>query len=78
MQLVDIGANLTHAAFGADLDQVLARARQAGVETIIVTGTTPEDSRGAVALADSQPGLFATAGVHPHHARDCAPDTFLN
>ncbi len=75
MKLVDIGANLTHAAFGADLDQVLARARQAGVETIVVTGTTPEDSRSAVALADSHPGLFATVGVHPHHARDCGPDT---
>ena len=75
MKLVDIGANLTHAAFGADRDQVLSRARQAGVETIVVTGTTPEDSRSAVALADSHPGLFATAGVHPHHARDCGPDT---
>jgi TatD DNase family protein len=75
MKLVDIGANLTHAAFGADLDQVLSRARQAGVETIVVTGTTPEDSRRAIGLADSQRGLFATVGVHPHHARDCGPDT---
>ena len=75
MKLVDIGANLTHAAFGADLAQVLARARQAGVETIVVTGTTPEESRSAIALADSHRGMFATAGVHPHHARDCGPDT---
>jgi TatD DNase family protein len=70
MRLVDIGANLTHPAFAADLDQVLARARQAGVETVIVTGTTVEESRQASAL-----GLPFTAGVHPHHARDCGPET---
>jgi TatD DNase family protein len=70
MQLVDIGANLTHNAFRDDLDAVLARAREAGVETIIVTGTTVEESRRAATLS-----LPFTAGVHPHHARDCGPDT---
>jgi TatD DNase family protein len=75
MQLVDIGANLTHASFQADVAKVIARARQAGVAHIIVTGTTLEESRGAITLANSDPGLFATAGVHPHHARDCGPDT---
>jgi len=76
MRLVDIGANLTHPAFGPDLDEVLARARQASIGTIIVTGTTVQESRQAAALADSHPDmLYATAGVHPHHARDCGPDT---
>jgi TatD DNase family protein len=63
--VIDIGANLTHPAFAPDLDEVLARARQAGVDTIIVTGTTVEESRQASAL-----GLPFTAGVHPHHAKD--------
>ena len=79
MQLVDIGANLTHSAFASDLDEVLARARRAGVAQIIVTGTTVEESRHAAALADSHPGvLYATAGVHPHHARDCTPQTITD
>ena len=43
---------------------------------MIVTGTTVDESEKALALAESHPGvLFATAGVHPHHARDCGPDT---
>jgi TatD DNase family protein len=72
MQLVDIGANLTHGAFRDDLDDVLARARAAGVATMVVTGTTIAESRAAAALADAHPGtLWATAGVHPHHAREC-------
>jgi TatD DNase family protein len=68
--VIDIGANLTHSAFRDDLAEVVERAREAGVEQIIVTGTTVDDSRHASAL-----GLPFTAGVHPHHARDCGPDT---
>ena len=68
MQLADIGANLTHAAFREDLDAVLARARAAGVETIVVTGTSPGETRKALAL-----GFWTTAGVHPHNAKDCGP-----
>ena len=70
MRLVDIGANLTHPAFASDLPDVLARARQAGVETVIVTGTTVDESRQAARL-----GLPFTAGVHPHHARDFEAST---
>jgi len=69
MDLIDIGANLTHASFQHDLTDVVARARVAGVSQLVVTGADAEGSRAAYALARSQPGLlFATAGVHPHHA----------
>ena len=70
MELVDIGANLTHPAFQHDLPEVLERARNAGVTRIIATGTTVEETRKALDL-----GFFTTAGVHPHHARDCGPQT---
>jgi len=70
--LVDIGANLTHASFHDDLEQVLARARAAGVATIVVTGSSVEASDQALRLAEAHPQqLRATAGVHPHHAGEC-------
>jgi len=72
--VIDVGANLTHAAFRADLDEVVARARDAGVAPIVVTGTTVAESRAAQEVADKY-GFYATAGVHPHHARDCSPAT---
>lgn len=76
MALVDIGGNLTHASFRHDLRDVLARARAADVNTIVVTGTTVIESRQAAALADAHPDLlYATAGVHPHHARECGEET---
>ena len=67
--LIDIGLNLTHDSFLADREDVLARAVEAGVERCIVTGTSVSVSRAALALARQHPGtLYATAGVHPHHA----------
>src|SRR5688572_26527148 len=74
MQLVDIGANLSHAAFQADLPDVVERAKRAGVAQIIVTGTAVDESLAAARIADRF-GLHATAGVHPHHACDCGPST---
>lgn len=72
MTLADIGANLTHASFREDLDAVLERAVRAGVTTIVVTGTTVAESEHAAQLAQAHPAmLYATAGVHPHHAREC-------
>jgi TatD DNase family protein len=74
MQLVDIGANLTHPSFQQDLPEVIGRARHAGVSGIIVTGTAVDESLAAARIAQES-GLWATAGVHPHHARDCGPST---
>ncbi len=69
--LIDIGANLTHDSFDADRDAVLARAAAAGVVQLVVTGASADGSREALALAERHPGrLFATCGMHPHHASD--------
>src|SRR5579875_1356866 len=76
MHLIDIGANLTHESFRHDLDAVLERARKHGVERMIVTGASRAGSEHALELARAHPGtLYATAGVHPHHAGDYGADT---
>ena len=73
--LVDIGANLTHDSFDADRTEVIARAHAAGVGRFVVTGSDVAHSRKALELCRQYPGLYATAGVHPHHAKDTTPDT---
>jgi TatD DNase family protein len=71
MELIDIGANLTHSSFQHDLDEVITDANKVGVSRIIVTGASDEGNVQALDLARKYPGrLFATAGVHPHHAGD--------
>lgn len=75
MQLVDIGANLTHSSFQHDLTAVLDRAAAQGVDQLVVTGASRDGSPQALALAQAHPGrLFATAGVHPHHADEYDAD----
>jgi TatD DNase family protein len=69
--LIDIGINLTHDSYDTDREAVLERARAAGVTQMIVTGATLASTRAAIALARGHRGvLFATAGVHPHHAAE--------
>ncbi|HKS94443.1 MAG TPA: TatD family hydrolase [Gammaproteobacteria bacterium] len=69
--LIDIGANLTHDSFDADRAAAIRRAQTAGVAQCIVTGSDLAHSRMALELCRQWPGtLFATAGTHPHQARD--------
>jgi TatD DNase family protein len=76
MQLVDIGANLTHESFRHDFAAVLERARAHGVAQFVVTGASVQGMRDAYALALAHPGLlYATAGVHPHHASEFDAET---
>jgi TatD DNase family protein len=74
MDLIDIGANLTHDSFDQDRDAVIDRAAACGVRRMIVTGSSEQASLDAALLAAGRPGrLFATAGVHPHHAAEYTP-----
>ena len=67
--IIDIGCNLAHDSFDDDRAAVIERAANAGVTRLVVTGTSVTTSVQALALTDRHPGrLFATAGIHPHHA----------
>lgn len=67
--LFDIGANLTHESFHEDIDHVLMEAAAQGVQQLMVTGASVAGSEHALSLARAFPErLFATAGIHPHHA----------
>ena len=74
-QLIDIGANLTHESFAEDFAAVLQRAAQAGVHAMVVTGSCQASSVAAMELAQRHPELYATAGVHPHMAREFTADS---
>lgn len=69
MNLIDIGANLSHESFSHDLDAVIVSAQAAGVSHIIVTGTDQKSNEAASKLSQSHPEIFScTAGYHPHVA----------
>lgn len=67
--MIDSHAHLNDSAFAADLEEVVARAKSAGVHTVINVGYDLESSRRGLELAERFPGLWAVVGLHPHDAR---------
>lgn len=70
---IDSHAHIFSEYYNSDIDDVLTRARDAGVEAIIVPGTTIQTSEEAVALAQKHDDVFATVGIHPHEASKATP-----
>jgi len=68
--LIDTHAHLEMREFNDDRDEVVKRAREAGVEFIVTIGTTIESSRDAVLLAEKYDFIYAAIGIHPHEAKD--------
>lgn len=66
--LIDTHCHLNHTDFDGDRAAVIERARAAGVAAMVVIGYDLASSEAAVALAEREPSLFATVGVHPHNA----------
>lgn len=73
--LVDTHCHLGDVAFDLDRPAVLERAGAAGVGHIVAIGESLAGSERALALARDRRGLSATAGVHPHEAREWSPST---
>ena len=70
---VDSHAHIFLEDYGTERDDVLKRAQDAGVECIVVPGTTVETSREAVELAENHDFIYACVGIHPHEASRGTP-----
>jgi TatD DNase family protein len=74
--MFDIGVNLTSTQFAKDREQVVRRAREAGLTGMLITGTNALESQQAQSLAQRHPDFcWSTAGIHPHHASEWSADT---
>lgn len=80
MDFVDSHCHLDDAKFNADRDQMIARARAAGVKQMlsIGTGDGPPDLEAAVRIADRYPFVYATVGIHPNDVSKINLNTFEN
>lgn len=80
--MIDIGVNLTNKRFDKDRDDLILRAKNKGIEQLLITGTSVYESQKALALCQYYQQkfsntLFSTAGVHPHDA-DGVSDDYLS
>jgi TatD DNase family protein len=69
--VIDTHAHLTSLD---DADEAITRAAETGVTRILTVGTSVEDSRRALDLADRYEGVFAILGIHPHEAGTARDD----
>ena len=77
LRLFDTHAHLNVDAFDDCLDETIARARDAGVESIMVIGIDVKTSRRACDLAAEYPGyLFAAVGIQPNSAAEADEHDF--
>jgi TatD DNase family protein len=72
--LIDTHAHLDEHAFATDLDEVLDRARQAGVEAVITIGVTVPTSEAALLLAKEYAPVHAVVGIQPNYVAEAGPD----
>jgi TatD DNase family protein len=66
--MIDVHCHLNFEKFENDLDDVVKRAEENGVQKIINTGTQISSSQRAVDLANKYENLYAIVGIHPHHS----------
>ncbi len=78
MDLVDSHCHLDDNQFNTDRDEVIDRARAAGLKYMLAIGTGdgPPDLEAAVRLADQYPFIYATVGVHPNDSLKATEDSF--
>ena len=74
MRLIDTHTHLDDEQFAADLPAVIARAEEAGVETIICVGVSADSSETVVRLAEKYPAIKAAVGIQPNHAAEATED----
>lgn len=74
--LIDSHAHLEMTEFKKDLEAVIQRAKESGVEYIFTVGTEKKDWKRAVEIADSHPSIYAILGVHPHNAKEIDDQTY--
>ncbi len=74
---IDTHAHLFYPNFNGEIDQVIERANNAGVNYIIVPGTDLATSKKAIELAEQYESVYATVGVHPHDTAEWK-DSFID
>ncbi len=76
LMLIDSHAHLEMPDFEKDLEAVIQRARESGVEYIFTVGTEKKDWKRALEIAHSHSSIYAILGVHPHNAKEIDDQTY--
>jgi TatD DNase family protein len=79
--LVDSHVNLHSEKYADDVEEVIARARAAGVTTMVTISDQLSSTEAIKRFTDTDAHIWRSVGVHPHHAKECAdltPQTLID
>ena len=76
--LVDSHCHLDFPDFAEERDAVIARARAAGIGTMLTIGTRLDQFAGVLGIAEAYPDVWCSVGAHPHEAGDHAATTAVD
>lgn len=65
--MFDTHAHLNFQAFENNLDEVIKKSQNEGIENIVIPGSNIANSKKAVEIAQKYPGIYAAVGIHPYH-----------
>ncbi|MDI6890931.1 MAG: YchF/TatD family DNA exonuclease [Thermodesulfovibrionales bacterium] len=74
--MIDTHCHLEMDEFNQDREEVIKRAKDAGIEAIITIGSDLESNIGGLELSERYDFIFATVGIHPHDAKDFSEDIY--
>jgi TatD DNase family protein len=74
MKLIDTHCHLTFDPLADDIDGVIRRSIEAGVDGFITVATAPADMLNTLAIAEAHENVWASLGFHPHDAKDVGDD----
>lgn len=74
MRIFDSHCHLDDKSYDQDRKAVLRRARDTRVQGFMVVGINLPTARRAIEIAETNDGVYAAVGVHPHDAAQCSDD----
>ena len=73
MELIDTHCHIYYENFNNDIEQVIERAKKNNISKIVCVGVDIESSIKSLKLAEKYDIIYATAGYHPHEAKETFP-----
>ncbi len=74
--MFDTHCHLNFSRFKKNVDEVIIKAKDAGITTIVIPGTDIPTSAKAVEISDQHENIYAAAGIHPHHVYELKPQHY--
>lgn len=74
--LIDSHSHIEMKAFDRDRDQVIARAKDVGVDIIVAVGINEGDCKRVISVVNKYKSVFGVVGIHPHHAKEIDNTTY--